>query len=48
MSNPLEEMDMPCPMDICDGSGFIAGRGDEDDRPCPHTDTRDHDANDEL
>lgn len=36
-----------CPMDICDGSGKVAGAGPEDDeRDCPHTDQGDHDADD--
>lgn len=46
MTNPMEDMLMPCPLDICDGSGIIGGVDDESDRKCPHTDEGDHDAND--
>lgn len=34
MPNPMEEMQLPCPHDICDGSGVIKGEFDEDDRDC--------------
>ncbi len=38
MTNPMEEMSLPCPLDICDGSGIIErddGSDNERDRKCP-------------
>lgn len=32
----LEDMSLPCPMDVCDGSGKI-GDGEDGERDCPHT-----------
>lgn len=38
--NPIEEMLMPCPLDICDGSGVLdedTGAPGAHDRFCPHS-----------
>ncbi len=38
MTNPLESMSQPCPLDLCDGSGVVPmddGRGDMRDQQCP-------------
>jgi len=47
MTNPTEEMRMPCPLDICDGSGMVPGAELEDaDRECPcRADEGDRDEN---
>lgn len=43
MSNPIEKMTMPCPLDVCDGSGLIGAIDPwDDDRICPHMDTDDY------
>lgn len=53
MSNPLESMDLPCPLDLCDGSGFISeDEFDQDSgqtitgaatRLCPHMQDKEND-----
>ncbi len=45
MPNPMEEMTLPCPLDICDGTGVVAGVTLEDsERECPcRADEGDHD-----
>lgn len=36
MTNPMEDMLMPCPLDICDGTGEVAGVEPWDsERKCP-------------
>lgn len=40
----MEEMLMPCPLDICDGSGVVPGVEPWDaERKCPCRDEGDHD-----
>jgi hypothetical protein len=38
MTNPLEDMLLPCPLDFCDGDGIIHqddGSDGANDYPCP-------------
>lgn len=40
MTSPLEEMSMPCPLDLCEGDGIVRRDDGSDgayDEPCPHT-----------
>ena len=38
----LEDMDLPCPLDACDGSGTVED-GFGNITKCPHADTDDRD-----
>lgn len=36
----LEDMSMPCPLDICDGTGVLPTHDpQETPQPCPHTES---------
>lgn len=43
----MGDMALPCPLDVCDGSGVVSDDIDGIGM-CPHLDTEDYDPNDDL
>lgn len=43
MKDSLEKMTLPCPLDVCDGTGTLTAFDPwDDDRLCPCQDTSDY------
>ena len=36
MTNPMEDMILPCPLDICDGTGMVWNEDTREEEECPH------------